>query len=182
MKRRKGLGLLLLGLLLGVTMSASVFAESDEYGEGTPGAEGTQKFWEGKAKKDQTNIACKKNLCKIFSVTVNGHKFTVSANLGDNYGSNGGGSGTNYNAYYGSDGSCGGGTARQGYGVGVEWEYTHCTKTMNVDESVYRAITTYMKALVNPDGTTNPAFTPAEQTIILFYTTVMQLVKGAACS
>ncbi|MBI2522627.1 MAG: hypothetical protein HYV97_19560 [Bdellovibrio sp.] len=180
MKRKKNLSFILC-LLLGITMSSSVLADSDEYGEGTPGAEGTQKFWEAKAKKDQGNIACKKNLCKIFSVTVNGHKFTVSANLGDNYGTNGGGTGTSYNAYYGTDGS-GGGTGRQGYGVGVEWEYTHCTKTMNVDESVYRAITTYMKALVNPDGTTNPAFTPAEQTIILFYTTVMQLVKGAACS
>ncbi len=181
MKRTKGLNFLLLGILLGIAAIMPAFSETDEYGDSTPGATGSQKFWEAKAKKDQENIACHKNLCKIFSITVDGHKFTVSANLGDNYGASGG-TGTSYNAYYGSDGSGSPGTSRQGYGVGVEWEYTHCVKTMNVDQSVYRAITTYMKGLVNPDGTTNPAFTPAEQTIILFYTTVMQLVKGAACS
>ena len=65
MKRRKGLGLLLLRLLLGVTMSA-IFAESDEYGEGTRGAEGTQKFWEEQGKKIKPISLARKIFAKFF--------------------------------------------------------------------------------------------------------------------
>ncbi|MBF0361618.1 MAG: hypothetical protein HQK49_11435 [Oligoflexia bacterium] len=66
-------------------------------------------------------------------------------------------------------------------GISVTWEDVNCTKTINVDKAIYGAITTYMRSLVNADGTTRPAFTPAEQTMILFYSTIMKLTNGFAC-
>ena len=154
----------------------------DEFGGATPGSgEGDV---EDRLSRDAANIACDGNLCQIFEIEMNSKKFTVSANLGDS-GLNNKNNGTTYNAYYGGGNNGSGGASGQqsgtGYGIGITWEKTNCHKKVNVDRSVYNSITTYMKLLVNDDGSTNPAFTPAEQTIIVFYTTMMELIKGTTC-
>jgi len=171
--------ILLITFLIFSTNSFSAEADPfDEFGGANPGASVDNPSEQ--YKKDVENFACDGNLCKIFSVTVKGEKLTVSTFYGDPANGSSGSSGSTYNAYYGNGGL--GGNQLKGYGVGVTWEKSKCNKEMNVDRSVYKAITTYMDALVNSDGSTNPAFTPAEETIILFYTTIMQLVKGATCN
>lgn len=155
---------------------------ANDYGGGTPGATTTEQRIEI-VNRDASHIACEGNLCKIFSIDIDSRKFTVSANLGE--ARNGGG-------YYGG-GYYGGGTlpdvnaptnniGRFSAGLTVTWEDAQCTKTINVDKAVYDSVTEYMELLVNRDGTTNPSFTPAEQTMIVFYTTIMQLLRGSTCN
>jgi hypothetical protein len=130
-----------------------------------------------------SNLACEGSLCTLFSVSVNKKTFNITTYVGDGMPSqqNGG------NNYYYGQGQSGqaGATGKLGYGIQLSWDNTHCTKNVNVDKSVYDSVTTYMKELLNStpgEGRTYPQFTPAEQTMILFYTTVMDLTKGATCN
>lgn len=163
-------------------------ANGDEYSKATPGA--TVEVSEKQFLKDSENLACEGTLCKLFAVTVKQQKFIITTYLGQgNPMMNGGGQATNI--FYGGGGTTdGNGNAynpysQLGYGIQITWEQTNCTKTVNVDKSVYEAVSTYMQTLVNHkvgEDPTYPAFTPAEQTMILFYTTVMNLVKGTTCN
>ncbi|MBF0300965.1 MAG: hypothetical protein HQK51_19815 [Oligoflexia bacterium] len=179
----------------------------DEYNDTTPGIwHGNRDQRQDQFYQDSTNIDCTGGLCKIFSVNVHKRKWAVTAHIGLNdFGYGNGGNSGGGGGYY-STNNCGkvtttssnsncygnyynGTTLTSGEynpiifsaGVSVTWEDVNCTKTINVDKSVYRAITTYMKSLTNEDGTTRPAFTPAEQTMILFYTTIMKLTNGFTC-
>ncbi|MCM2277339.1 MAG: hypothetical protein NDJ89_04630 [Oligoflexia bacterium] len=177
------LGACALGALL---LAGVVRAEGDDYGDSTPGG-GLPELTKDQFLKDKANLACEGSLCKIFSVSLNSTKFTVSTFVGTNNRMNNGNS-SSYNVYYGGGDPYNNpnyNLNEPGYGIQLTWEKTNCTKTVNVDKSVYEAVTTYMTALVNAkpgEDPTFPAFTPAEQTMILFYTTVMNLVKGATCS
>ncbi len=54
------------------------------------------------------------------------------------------------------------------------------TLSVYVDKSIYQTITTYMTNLVNHtpgQETTFPEFTPAEQTMLMLYTTIIDQVK-----
>lgn len=150
----------------------------DEFADETPGAGG---FWHRIFNRDSQNITCEGSLCKLFSVNVHKQSFTVTTYVGDGMPMMPN-SGTNY--YIGS-GQNQLNQGKLGYGIMITWDRTNCSKVVNVDKSVYDAVTTYMKQLVNSkpgEDPTYPAFTPAEQTVILFYTTVMELVKGSTCN
>lgn len=170
--------------ILFLTLSLSQIRASDDYGGANPGGSNNDERREI-FNRDAAHLACEGSLCQIFSIEVDRRQFTISANLGNSQ--NGGG--YNGGGYYGG-GSYGGNNqnpnnntiGRFNAGISVTWEDERCTKMVNVDRAVYESITEYMKMLVNHDGSTNPAFTPAEQTMIVFYTTIMQLLKGATCN
>ncbi len=173
----------------------------DDYGGNTPG---TSIDLNDRYRKDVRNMACEGNLCRIFNVEVRNRRWTIGVfggvndgmggGRGGRGGRGGGGGGLGGGGGFGGGGGYGGGYGGFGGGNGngnnntisagieVTYENEHCSKTINVDQSVYRAITTYMRSLVNEDGTTRPAFTPSEQTMILFYTTIMQLTHGFNCN
>ena len=166
-------------LIIAITSSTAVFA-ADDYSEPTPGASTV----ENKAifDKDKDNIACKGSLCTLFSVTSNNRTFNITTYVGDGMPTSSGSGTTNY---YGSTTGTTGATGTLGYGIEISAEWTHCVKNINVDKSVYDAVTTYMRELINTtpgEPSTYPQFTPAEQTMLLFYTTVMDLTKGATCN
>lgn len=175
-----------LGLLSLTLVSSLAFADAqtanDEYGNATPGATSTST--KEIMDQDRANLACNGSLCTLFSVTVNKKSFNITTYVGDGMPSpQGSGSSTNY--YVNSNGTQTGGTGKLGYGIQVSWENTHCTKNVDVDKSVYDSVTTYMRELLNStpgEGKTYPQFTPAEQTMLLFYTTVMDLTKGSTCN
>lgn len=163
------------------TAFAAPTAGGDEYSNPTPGATS------GESKeimdKDKANLACNGSLCTLFSVSVNKKSFNITTYVGDGMpGQQNGGT----NNYYGNNQT--GQTGAQGklgYGIQITWDNTHCTKDVNVDRSVYDSVTTYMRELLNStpgEASTYPQFTPAEQTMILFYTTVMDLTKGSTCN
>ena len=165
--------------------SSNVFAApasgGDEYSTATPGAVSQE------AKQimvqDMANLACKGSLCTLFSVSVNKKTFNITTYVGDGMPAQQG-SGTT-NKYGTTSNGQTGSSGKLGYGVQISWDDTHCTKNVNVDKSVYDSVTTYMRELRNAtpgEPSTYPAFTPAEQTMILFYTTVMDLTKGSTCN
>jgi hypothetical protein len=161
--------------------TGTAFAGGDEYSNPTPGAVSSEA--KDIMSKDMSNLACEGSLCTLFSVSVNKKTFNITTYVGDGMQ----GQQTTGNNYYYGTGQSGqnGATGKLGYGIQMTWDNTHCTKNVNVDKSVYDSVTTYMKELLNStpgEGRTYPQFTPAEQTMILFYTTVMDLTKGATCN
>jgi hypothetical protein len=57
-----------------------------------------------------------------------------------------------------------------------------CTKQVKVPYSVYQSIASIMSTLDGSGGEPPPAFTPAQQTMLLFYTTLMQQTLSFTCS
>jgi len=165
-------------LLFANLSMAQTSGTGDDYSNATPGATSVKDV----LTKDASNITCNKGLCTLFSVTVNKQQFTVTSYVGT--GTQMQNTGGGVNNYYGST-STPQNSGTLGYGLQITWDKTHCTKNVDVDKSVYDSVTTYMKQLINSkpgEDPTYPQFTPAEQTMILFYTTVMELTKGTTCN
>ncbi|MEY4064174.1 MAG: hypothetical protein RIR26_382 [Pseudomonadota bacterium] len=57
-----------------------------------------------------------------------------------------------------------------------------CTKQVKVPWSVYQSIASIMASLDGANGEPPPAFTPAQQTMLLFYTTLMQQTLSFTCT
>ena len=57
-----------------------------------------------------------------------------------------------------------------------------CTKQVKVPWSVYQSIASIMSSLDGANGEPPPAFTPAQQTMLLFYTTLMQQTLSFTCA
>ena len=57
-----------------------------------------------------------------------------------------------------------------------------CTKQVKVPYSVYQSIASIMSTLDGSGNEPPPAFTPAQQTMLLFYTTLMQQTLSFTCS
>ena len=57
-----------------------------------------------------------------------------------------------------------------------------CTKQVKVPYSVYQSISSIMSSLDGSQGEPPPAFTPAQQTMLLFYTTLMQQTLSFTCT
>src|SRR5450759_1963984 len=157
-----------------LSMAQTPTTPGDEYSNASPGSTAAKDL----IARDAANITCAKSLCTLFSVTVNKQSFTISSYVGTGTQMQSAGSGVNN--YYGNS-TTPQNTGTLGYGLQITWDKTHCTKDVNVDKSVYDSVTTYMRQLINSkpgEEPTYPQFTPAEQTMILFYTTVMELTKG----
>lgn len=66
------------------------------------------------------------------------------------------------------------------YGSTVRRQADSCTKQVHVPREVFQAIIGIMSSLTT-DGLQPPALTPAQQTILLFYTTLMQQTLQFQC-
>ena len=157
--------------------------KADEFAGGAPELKFTrysddriQLEIEGKMK-----VACRKDRCRMFSVTSQSDAFVVELNGG--YGSP--------NGAYGNGSNGGGSVIVTGTGattpapspyVGLTLRYVDgvCTQSVDVPESLYIALNTYIYHLMSADGSTRKNFTPAEQTMMMFYTTILTQAKGCA--
>jgi hypothetical protein len=174
------LALLACALLIALPHS-NAFANGDEYSNPTPGAAAAAS--KEIMDKDRANLACNGSLCTLFSISANKKSFTITTSLGN--GMSGMQTGGTNNYYGNTQANQQGVTGQLGYNISVSWDNTNCTKNVNVDKSVYDSVTTYMRELLNStagEPSTYPQFTPAEQTMLLFYTTVMDLTKGSTCN
>lgn len=124
-------------------------------------------------------IQCYKGLCEMAMVDTKGQGFVVELNVG--YGNQNNGSS--------SGGSSSGGVVVVATGqvnrqpepyAGVTLRYVtqRCRQSVRVPQALYVSMNTYLYNLINEDGTTKRTFDPAEQTMILFYTTVMKQANG----
>ncbi len=56
-----------------------------------------------------------------------------------------------------------------------------CTKEVRVPQPVYETIVQIMESMQGSNGEPPPALTPTQQTVLLFYSTLMQQTVGFTC-
>lgn len=164
-------------LVLALTACA-LNAHADEFDGGSPEYDErpNQNYTESEIQRkiaNEMSVACKGNLCSIVGTDQQGSGWTVSFNVG--YGNpNSGGSGNNF--YIGEKASASENGAYAG--VTVTYKNYKCNSTLRVTPAVYRFVNTYLYNMVNSDGSTKRNFSPADQTVILFYTTMLNKVDN----
>ncbi|QDK37255.1 protease [Bdellovibrio sp. NC01] len=121
----------------------------------------------------EMEIACSGNLCKIVGTDGQGQGWTVSFNVG--YGNNNNNNGT---AIYIGDNPNNANNMNWNAGITVTYKNYTCQSSLRVTPAVYRFVNTYMYNMVNSDGSTKRNFSPADQTVILFYTTMLNKVES----
>ncbi|EQC50499.1 hypothetical protein [Bacteriovorax sp. DB6_IX] len=121
-------------------------------------------------------ISCDKGLCTLHSMESRYGGFEVSFGVGEGNGFQAGGKdGVNiYTDGYGACNTCG----QLNWGFQVKYSKGKCTQTVKVPKSVYYAVNRYMYGLMTDEGGTRRGFTPADEAMIMFYTTIMNNVKG----
>lgn len=155
-------------------------AQADEFDGGSPEYDPRPNphYSEAEIRRKIENemaVACQGNLCSIVGTDSSGSGWTVSFQIG--YGDTPNGAGNNF--YIGTDGRPGNYDGNDYYaGITVTYKNYTCNSTLRVTPSVYRFVNTYMYNMVNSDGSTKRNFSPADQTVILFYTTMLNKVDN----
>jgi hypothetical protein len=119
-------------------------------------------------------VACQADRCELASIDSQGKSFTVEFNSGyGNQNGNASGSGVII---------IGDQIAQPPLQpwISLTLRYTEstCRSQVNVPRSLYISMNTYLYRLLNADGTPQKVLTPAQQTMILFYTTILNQAKG----
>lgn len=130
----------------------------------------------------EMTVACKGNMCKIAGTDSSGSGWTVSFNVG--YGAQSGYGGWNNGGPNGTGviviGNPGTASHNPSYSAGINVTYRNfeCESRLMVTPAIYRFVQTYMYNMVNTDGSVKRNFSPADQTVILFYTTMLNKVEA----
>lgn len=166
-------------LLIALVCSFSAFvAVADDFDGGSDEFDQPEypRYTEAEIQKKIQNemaIACSGNLCKIVGTDASGDGWTVSFSVGYGDRSSGAGDTIIIGDRTGSnDGD------RTYAGVTVTYSTYSCQSSLRVTPAVYRFVNTYMYNMVNSDGSTKRNFSPADQTVILFYTTMLNKVES----
>jgi hypothetical protein len=125
-------------------------------------------------------VACEDGLCTLSSVEQRNHGFSItfSAGVGNNNQYNGAGAVIiTGKDDYGTNETC---NDCPYYGVTLSYNAGKCVQEVNVPRSVYIAINRYMYGLLNEEGGTRRGFTPADEAMIMFYTTIMKQANGCS--
>ncbi|WP_415061200.1 protease [Bdellovibrio sp.] len=165
--------MLLTGLLLmtGIQAAATEFDNGSDEFEPRP----LPHYSEAELQKQIENemaVACSGNLCKIVGQDSHGSGWTVQFQVG--YGrANGGNGDTIYIGDYRDNND------NKGFAsITVSYKNYKCHSSMLVTPAVYRFVNTYLYNMVNSDGSVKRNFSPADQTVILFYTTMLNKVNS----
>lgn len=125
-------------------------------------------------------IQCSRGLCEMAMVDTKGHAFVVEVNAGygnQNNFSNGGNAGGGVVVV--APGSSNYSNVPQpNFGLTIRYVAQRCKQSVRVPVSLYVSLNTYLYSLMNEDGSTKRTFDPAEQTMILFYTTLLKQASG----
>jgi hypothetical protein len=65
-------------------------------------------------------------------------------------------------------------------GISMNVNIGNCKRSINVPRAVFYSINRYIYGLMHDDRTTRRTFTPADEAMILFYSTVMKMASGCA--
>lgn len=161
------------GILLAMSMQVNASEFDDGSGEFNPRP--LPQYSEAELQKKIENemaIACSGNLCKIVGQDSSGSGWTVQFQVG--YGrANGGEGDTIYIGDYDSGDRDNSGFAS----ITVTYKNYKCRSNLLVTPAVYRFVNTYLYNMVNSDGSVKRNFSPADQTVVLFYTTMLNKVS-----
>lgn len=122
-------------------------------------------------------ISCNKGLCTLHSMESRYGGFEVTFGVGEGSGLSGTSGKDGVNIYTGGYDSCNS-CDTLNWGFQVKYSKGKCTQTVKVPKSVYYAVNRYMFGLLTDEGGTRRGFTPADEAMIMFYTTIMNNVKG----
>ena len=132
--------------------------------------------------KRDMDVACDKTgLCTLSAVTSNDRRFTTQfvVGQGNNMAGMNTGSGTtvilpgtNGNAY----------SNEPYFGLSLRFTTGRCTQNIKVPRSLFISINRYMYGLMNDDGGTRRGFTPADEAMIMFYSTIMKQATGCVAA
>lgn len=168
------------GLIFAAILLAGLSARASDFDNGSSEFDPPQtpNYSEADLQKKIENemaIACSGNLCKIVGQDSTGSGWTVSFQVG--YGNNNN-TGTGDTIFIGGNNS---NLNNQGYAsVTVTYKNYKCRSNLLVTPAVYKFVNTYLYNMVNTDGSVKRNFSPADQTVILFYTTMLNKVDSCS--
>lgn len=125
---------------------------------------------------DDMKVACKKAMCTLFSLNNSGDEFKISFSVGE--GEQNFEGGNNIIIVPGSGQDYGGSDSNRFIGLNVSYTYKTCEQEIKVPRSLYIAMNTYMYGLITEAGTTRRNFTPADEAMIIFYSTIIKQATG----
>lgn len=179
---------LLLGLcFLAATSSTIVFADNidDLFAGGEDREFEFERFSEAnvmEAISHDAGIACRRGLCTFSSVGTKYREFTINMNggIGNNSSGGFGGFGDGNGTFINLGGQQGQLSFKERLhaGINMQLKIGSCTRAVNIPRSLFYSINRYMYGLLNEDSTTRRSFTPADEAMILFYTTIMKQADG----
>ncbi|ASD64725.1 protease [Bdellovibrio bacteriovorus] len=169
----KFLGAALVALAMSLTVHADEFDGGSPDYDPRPNPHYTEAEIQRKIENEMA-VACRGNLCSIVGTDGHGEGWTVSFQVG--YGDNPNSGGNNF--YIGDSQNSTNNGGDYYAGITVTYKNYSCNSTLRVTPSVYRFVNTYMYNMVNADGSTKRNFSPADQTVILFYTTMLNKVDN----
>ena len=68
------------------------------------------------------------------------------------------------------------------WGFTVAYRVSHCTQVVLVPRSLYYSMNRYLYGLMQETGETRKGFTPADEAMIMFYSTIMKQASASSCS
>ncbi len=161
-------------LVLSTQVNASEFDQGTTEYDAPPAAPNYTEAEIQKKIASEMEVACQGNLCAIVGTDGEGSGWSVSFNVG--YGNNTNGNGNNF--YIGTDGAANQNKPQYNASITVTYKNYTCHSSLRVTPAIYRFVNTYMYNMVNTDGSTKRNFSPADQTVILFYTTMLNKVDN----
>lgn len=122
----------------------------------------------------------KQGLCTLSAITTNSRTFSVNFNIGQ---------GNNASGGFGGYGEGNGGTTinigddnqdenREHWGVNVQYKIGSCTQKVKVPRALFYSMNRYLYGLMTEEGSVRRGFTPADEAMILFYTTILNKASG----
>jgi hypothetical protein len=177
------LALLLSLLIFSISISANEI--DDEFGVGD-----TSFLLERSANNDimltiekDAKIACLPNgQCVLSSVQNDNKGWDLSFSVGQGFGY-GNNSGTTiitggHDSSYDGCPSC----RPVNWGLSITHHAYKCTQKVMVPRSLYIAMNRYLYGLIQENGDPRKAFTPADETMIIFYSTIMKQASATNCN
>lgn len=132
--------------------------------------------------KRDMEVACNRaGLCTLSAVTSTDRRFTAQFQIGEGN-------------PMGSFGNTGNGTtvivpgagqtyeSQPYYGVSLRFTTGKCTQNVQVPRSLYISMNRYLYGLMTEEGGTRRGFTPADEAMIMFYSTVMKQATGCVAA
>ena len=170
-------------LIIAITISTLAFGQKGPFSEGQGEFEFARFSNEGilLAIDQDARLACSETgQCVLSSVQTNSAGWEVSFNVGEGMNYNNGGGTTIFTGGSGNLNGCDT-CNRTTWGLTVSYRKGQCTQQVLVPRSLYYAMNRYIYGLMLENGETRKGFTPADEAMIMFYSTIMKQASASGC-